>query len=91
MANRSTILSEIHSSFTEDQIRNVHTEIQGLFPDTGNLAELSYLQNHIGREFYRKLDDLDISDNIFAIELFGPDPTDAGFRPLTFTGLLQIP
>ena len=91
MANRSTILSEIHSSFTEDQIRNLHAEIKAFFPTTGNLQELSYLQNHIGREFYRKLDDLDISDNIFVVELFGPDPTDAGFRPLTLTGLLQIP
>lgn len=82
MANRSTILSEIHSTYILNDLLSLRSDIVAAFPDTGNLQELSYLQNHVGREFYRKLDLLDGS-------ITNQDETDAGFRPITVDGLLS--
>jgi hypothetical protein len=51
---------------------------------TGNAYDAQELTNHIGREYYRKLDQ-------FGLTPTNKDDLDSGFRPLTFTGLYTAP
>ena len=59
------------------------SQMTGLL-DTGNANDVAELTNHIGREYYRRLDQ-------FGLTASNPDELDSGFRPLTFTGLYQAP
>jgi len=59
------------------------SQITGLL-NTGVQADRVELTNHIGREFYRKLNQLSLTATY-------KDQLDAGFRPLTFTGLYEAP
>ena len=59
------------------------SQITGLL-DTGNANDVAELTNHIGREYYRRLDQ-------FGLTASNPDELDSGFRPLTFTGLYEAP
>lgn len=55
------------------------SQMTGLL-NTGIDADRQELTNHIGREFYTKLNQFDITATY-------KDQLDAGFRPTTFTGL----
>ena len=59
------------------------SQITGLL-DTGNAYHVQELTNHIGREYYKKLD-------LHNLTPTKKDQLDAGFRPLTFTGLYAAP
>jgi len=59
------------------------SQITGML-DTGNAYQARELTNHIGREYYRKLDQFDLTPT-------NMDDLDSGFRPLTFTGLYTAP
>ena len=50
--------------------------------DSGNAAHLSTLKNHVGREYFRKLDQFGLTGSAYIT-----DPHDAGFRPTAVTGL----
>ncbi len=45
-----------------------------------NTNEVEYLKNHLGREYFRRLYEMEQTSYI-------TDPYDAGFRPTTITGL----
>ena len=49
-----------------------------------NAQDRQILMNHIGREYYRKL-------NQFGLTPTNMDQLDAGFRPMTLTGLYTAP
>ena len=59
------------------------SQITGLL-DTGDANHVAELTNHIGREYFRRLDQ-------FGLTPSNPDDLDVGFRPLTFTGLYAAP
>ena len=59
------------------------SQITGML-DSGNAQDRQILMNHIGREYYRKL-------NQFGLTPTNMDQLDAGFRPRTLTGLYTAP
>ena len=53
------------------------------FLSTGISADQLELTNHVGREYYRKLNDFGLTPTY-------TDQQGAGYRPLTFTGLYTV-
>ena len=80
------------STYAESGIRDLQDEIHastdtGVFMTVtagGNFYHAQELTNHIGREYYRKLDQLGLTPT-------NMDELDSGFRPLTLTGLYEAP
>ena len=58
------------------------SQMTGFF-NTGLSVDRQELENHIGREYYRKLDQFGLTPTY-------TDTQDAGFRPLTFTGMYTV-
>jgi len=80
--NARILQSEMHQSVDSGAFlgeSGFKASITGLL-DTGDAADLKELQNHVGREYYRKL-------HLFGLDAEITDSVDVGFRPLTFTGL----
>lgn len=79
--NNPMMLSQIIHSETDTGFlaTGYQPQITGLL-STGNIGDEAILRDHIGREYFRALYDHDLSSYI-------SDDYDAGFRPLTFTGL----
>ena len=85
-----TLQGALHQSFTTGEFMLVtagdssyQSQITGLL-NTGLSYDRAELTNHIGREYYRKL-------NQFGLNPTYKDSLDSGFRPLTFTGLYTAP
>lgn len=82
--NAGILQSEMHQNFNSVEFTGVSGYkyfITGLL-DSGNPADIANLTNSIGREYYRKLNNLNITGQNIHF-----DTLDVGFRPLTFTGL----
>jgi len=86
----STLRGAIHQSTTAGEFMvtgagdsSYQSQMTGLL-NTGVEADQRELTNHIGRAFYRKLNQLSLTATY-------KDQLDAGFRPLTFTGLYKAP
>lgn len=79
--NNPMMLSQIIHSETDTGFlaTGYKPQITGLL-STGNIGDEAVLRDHVGREYFRALYHHDLSDYI-------TDDYDAGFRPLTFTGL----
>ena len=82
--------SQIHSSFVSGDFMAVSVGdssyqscITGVL-NSGITFDESELRNHVGREYYKKLD-------LFGLSPTYKDQLDAGFRPLTLTGLYKSP
>lgn len=86
--NAGILQSEMHQNFDSVEFTGVlgyKFFITGLL-DSGNAADIDNLTNSIGREYYRKLNNFDITGSVPSSNIYF-DELDAGFRPLTLTGL----
>lgn len=79
--NNAMMLSQIIHSETDTGFlaTGYKPQITGLL-ETGNIGDEAVLRDHIGREYFRKL-------HYNGLDSYITDDYDAGFRPLTFTGL----
>lgn len=86
--NAGILQSEMHQNFNSVEFTGISGYkyfITGLL-NSGNPADIANLTNSIGREYYRKLNSLNITGSIAESNIYF-DTLDVGFRPLTLTGL----
>lgn len=83
--NISLLQSNMHASNTTGDFNitgagdsSYRSQATGLL-NSGTNSDVELLQNHFGREYYKKLDEFGLSHLI-------TDAVDAGFRPVTITG-----
>ena len=79
--HQSTVTGDFMATGAGDS--SYQSQITGLL-NTGLQPDRKELTNHIGREYYIKLNQLDLTPTY-------EDQLDAGFRPTTFTGLYTAP
>tara|TARA_Y100000401_G_scaffold103843_1_gene95162 strand:- start:285 stop:548 length:264 start_codon:yes stop_codon:yes gene_type:complete len=78
--NPAELLSVMHGDTdTSFFITGYKAKITSLIA-SGDATEVEYLKNHLGREYFRRLYEMEQTAYI-------TDPYDAGFRPTTITGL----
>ncbi len=87
--NINLLQSEMHQSRASGDFMatgvadaSFQSQITGLL-NTGISSDQLELTNHVGRAYYKKL-------NEFSLTPAYTDEQDAGFRPLTYTGLYSI-
>ncbi len=79
-SNPMILQSMIHQEFNTGELATGYKALITGLIDTGNSSELEVLTNHLGREYFRKQFNANLSSYI-------NDTYDAGFRPTTVTGL----
>jgi hypothetical protein len=72
--------SMIHQEFNTGELATGYKALITGLVNTGDLGQLEMLTNHLGREYFRKQFNANLSSYIL-------DTYDAGFRPTTVTGL----
>ena len=70
----------IHQEFNTGELETGYDALITRLINTGDSDQLKLLVNHLGREYFRKQYNAGLSEYIL-------DTYDAGFRPITVTGI----
>ena len=75
------LFSSIHGEVSGAAVFAHKAKIVSLL-DEDNDEDVRTLKNHVGREYFKKLDQFGLTGSAYIT-----DPHDSGFRPTTVTGL----